>query len=99
MAGRQSPANNAPSLRWLDFAHIPVVNAGHLTIVPGYRDRVPTRFSDLAAVGVIALPANAVSLLEVSRFGGGHFQSSIPRIARGPAHFSDLHQGRSRAGP
>jgi hypothetical protein len=84
MAGRQSPANNAPSLRSLDFAHIPVVNAGHLTIVPGDRDRVPTRFSDLAAVGVIASPANAVSLLEISRFGGGHFPPSIAWIARKP---------------
>jgi hypothetical protein len=65
------------SLRSLDFAHIPVVNAGHPAIVPGDCHCVPTRFSDLAAVSGIALPANAGALLEVSGFGGSTLQAPI----------------------
>src|ERR1039458_9383812 len=55
-----------------DFAHVPVVHDSHMTIVPGDRDRIPTRFSDNAAVSAIALPANAITVLEALRFGGGH---------------------------
>src|ERR1700704_6879042 len=72
------------SLRSLYFAHISMVNAGHLAIVPGNRNSVPTRFSDLAAVGSIALPPNAGALLERSRFGGSHFPPPIVWIERKP---------------
>ena len=48
----------------LNFAHVPVVDAGHLSIVPGNRDRIPTRFCDNAAISGIAPPTNAGALLE-----------------------------------
>src|ERR1017187_454156 len=67
-----SPCWLAASLRSLDFAHVPVVHDSHMTIVPGDRDRIPTRLSDNAPVSSITLPANASTLLEVLRFGGGH---------------------------
>jgi hypothetical protein len=46
-----------------------VVHDSHMTIVPGDRDRIPTRLSDNAPVSSITLPANASTLLEVLRFG------------------------------
>ena len=67
-----SPCCRAASLRSLDFAHVPVVHDSHMTIVPGDRDRIPTRLSDNTPVSSITLPANASTLLEVLRFGGGH---------------------------
>jgi len=36
----------------LNFAHVSVVYSGHLPVVPGDRDGIPTRFSDNAAVSV-----------------------------------------------
>jgi hypothetical protein len=42
-----------------------------MMIVPGDRNSVPTRFGDRATVSSISLPANAVTFLEVLRFGGG----------------------------
>jgi hypothetical protein len=44
----------------------------HMMIVPGDRNSVLTRFGDRATVSSISLPANAVTFLEVLRFGGGH---------------------------
>src|SRR5437762_919336 len=41
-----------------------MVYGGHLTIVPGNRDRVPTCFGDTAAIIGIASPVNAAALLE-----------------------------------
>jgi len=43
-----------------------------MTIVPGDRDRIPTRLSNSAPVSNITLPTNASALLEVLRFGGVH---------------------------
>jgi hypothetical protein len=56
--------------RSLDLAHVPVVYGGHMTIVPGDRDCIPTHFGDNAAVIGIASPINAVALLEAFRFAG-----------------------------
>ncbi len=50
--------------RLLNFVHVSVVYSGHLPIVPGDRDRIPTRFGDNAAVSGIAPPINAGALLE-----------------------------------
>jgi hypothetical protein len=48
----------------LDFAHISTIDAGHLSIVPGNRDSIPTGFGDLAAVIGFAMPTDAVADLE-----------------------------------
>ena len=53
----------------------------HMTIVPGDRDRIPTRLSDNAPVSSITLPANASTLLEVLRFGGGHVAPPFAWVA------------------
>jgi hypothetical protein len=80
MSGLQvaSPYWRAASFRSLDFAHVAVLHDGHMTTVPGDRDRIPTPLSDSAFVSRITLPANASTLLEVLRFGGGHV---APRFA------------------
>jgi hypothetical protein len=75
------PCCRAASLRSLDFAHVPVVHDSHMTIVPGDRDRIPTRLSDNAPVSSITLPANASTLLEVLRFGGGHVAHPFAWVA------------------
>src|SRR6476620_7184676 len=49
-----------------------MVYDGHLTIVPGDRDRIPTRSCDSAAISGIASPINTAALLEAFRFGGRH---------------------------
>jgi len=76
-----SPCCRAASLRSLDFAHVPVVHDSHMTIVPGDCDRIPTRLSDNAPVSSITLPANASTLLEVLRFGGGHVAPPFAWVA------------------
>src|ERR1022692_2858068 len=76
-----SPCWTAAGLCSLDFAHIPVVHDSHMTIVPGDRDRIPTRLSDNAPVSSITLPANASALLEVLRFGGGHVAAPLAWVA------------------
>ena len=58
--------------RSLNFAHVPVVYAGHLSIVPGDRDCIPPCFGDNAAIGGIASPKNTGALLEVLGFRDGH---------------------------
>ena len=39
----------------LNCTHVPAVDDSHLTIVPGDRDRIPTRLSDCAAI-IVASP-------------------------------------------
>ena len=58
-----------------------MVHDRHMTIVPGDRDRIPTRLSDNAPVSSITLPANASTLLEVLRFGGGHVAPPFAWVA------------------
>ena len=72
----------AAGLRSLDFAHVAVLHDGHMTIVPGDCDRVPTRLSDCAAVTSITLPANASALLEILRFGGVHVAPPFSLVAQ-----------------
>jgi hypothetical protein len=76
-----SPCWLAAGLRSLDFAHVPVVHDSHMPIVPGDRDRIPTRLSNSAYVSSITLPANASTLLEVLRFGGSHVAPLFARVA------------------
>ena len=63
----------------LNFAHVPMMHAGHLPIVPGDRDCIPTCFGDNAAISGIASPINAGALLEALRFVGFH---CCPRCLR-----------------
>jgi hypothetical protein len=49
-----------------------------VTIVPGNRDRVLTRFGNHAAVSGVASPINAVTLLEAFGFFDGHV--SLPPL-------------------
>src|SRR4249919_724914 len=58
--------------RSLDLAHVPMVHGGHLTIVPGDRDCIPTHFGDNTAVGGITSPINAAAPLETFGFSGIH---------------------------
>jgi hypothetical protein len=53
----------------LNFAHVSVVDNRHVPIVPGDRDRVPTRFGDNAAISGITPPKNASAGLQVLGFG------------------------------
>jgi hypothetical protein len=55
-----------------EYHAYPLVHDGHLTFVPGDRDRVPTRFRNDAVVSSIASPIDAVALQEALRFGDGH---------------------------
>ena len=52
-----------PYRRLLNFAHVSVVYSGHLPIVLGDHDRIPTRFGDNAAISALAAPINASALL------------------------------------
>ena len=45
------------------FAHIAMMNTGHLSVIPGDGDSIPTRFNDLAAVITFALPTDANAYL------------------------------------
>ena len=56
----------------MNFAHVPVVYARHLPIVPGDRDRIPTRFGDNAAITGVASPVHSGALLETLGFGDCH---------------------------
>jgi hypothetical protein len=56
----------------MNFAHVPVVYARHLPIVPGDRDRIPTRLRDSAAISGIASPIHSGALLETLGFGDCH---------------------------
>jgi hypothetical protein len=60
-----------------------VVHAGHLPIVPGDRDRIPTRFGDNATISGITSPINVGALLEVLGFGDCYCP---PPAACGRAH-------------
>src|SRR5260370_5717288 len=80
------PLHSSPACRHsLDFAHVAMVYGGHLTIVPGNRDRVPTYFGDTAAIIGIALPVNAAALLETLRFRDRH---AAPPIACHRVHIT-----------
>src|SRR5262245_44671753 len=72
------PLHSSPLCRHsLDFAHVAMVNGGHLTIVPCNHDRVPIYFGDTAAVIGIASPINAAALLETLRFCDRHVAPPI----------------------
>jgi hypothetical protein len=58
--------------RSLNFSHVSMVHAGSLPIVPGNRDRVPTRFGDKAAVSGITSPINPGALCAAFRFVDCH---------------------------
>jgi hypothetical protein len=61
----------------------PVVHTGHLSIVPGDRNCIPTYVGDNAAISCIASPINAGSLREALRFVDLHWWSPV---ACGRAH-------------
>jgi len=44
--------NCRPCSRSLDLAHIPMVYGGHMTIVPGNRDCIPTLGDNAAVIGI-----------------------------------------------
>src|SRR6516225_5029950 len=81
-AATQYLHNSRLCSRSLDLAHVPMVYSGHMTIVPGDRDCIPTHFGDNAAVIGIASPINAVAFLEAFRFGGLHPHLLIVRSHR-----------------
>ena len=66
----------------MNFAHVAVVYAGHVPVVPGDRDRIPSRFGDNAAFGGFALPIHAGALREALGFGGCHCSSLIVATRR-----------------
>jgi hypothetical protein len=76
------------SLHRLDFAHVPVMYGGNVTIVPCDRDCVPVRFRDDAVVTSITSPTHASAFLELLRFGGGQgafpFELSTSSRTTGP---------------
>ena len=76
------PSDGATLLRFLDFPHVPMVHDGDLTIIPGDRDRIPTRFGYFSAISGIASPANAAALLEGLGFGDIH-SALLPKKAPG----------------
>ena len=53
----------------LNFTHVSVMDNRHVPVVPGDRDRVPSRFGDNAAIGGITPPKNAGADLQVLGFG------------------------------
>jgi hypothetical protein len=61
----------------MDFAHVPVMHGGHLPIVPGDRDRIPTCLGDNADISGIASPIDAGALFEVLGFGDCHHCSFV----------------------
>src|ERR1700733_8351965 len=62
--------------RLLNLAHVAVVPARHLPIVPGDRDRIPACFGNNAAVSGIASPIDAGALLEKLGFVDCHDRST-----------------------
>ena len=59
-----------------------------MTIVPGNRDRIPTRLSDCAAISGIASPINTITFLEAFRFYDCHgrgFHCLTVILPSGPA--------------
>src|ERR1700688_1032795 len=74
--------------RFPNFAHVSMVYSGHLPIVPGDCNGIPTRFGDNATIGGIAPPINASVLLEGLGFVDCHCCTdaaacihALPRIA------------------
>ena len=64
----------------LNLAHVSMVHAGHLSIVPSDCDRIPACFGDNATISGIASPINAGALLE--------FLNSSTVIIASPVHQS-----------
>ena len=61
-----------PCRHALNLAHVSMVHAGHLSIVPSDCDRSPACFGDNATISGIASPINAGALLEFLRFVDCH---------------------------
>jgi hypothetical protein len=59
--------------RWqsFDLAHVAMVDGRHVTIGPGVRDGIPSRFADSTAVSGIALPTYSIVLFEFLGFRCG----------------------------
>jgi hypothetical protein len=57
------------------------MNDGHMTIIPGDRDRVPACAGYNAGVIAITVPVTASALLELLGFGGGHCVSLFASVA------------------
>ena len=57
----------------LNLAHVSMVHAGNLSIVPSDCDRIPACFGDNATISGIASPINAGALLEFLRFVDCHY--------------------------
>src|SRR6516164_3322333 len=101
------PLHSSPACRYsLDFAHVAMVYGGHLTIVPGNRDRVPTYFGDTAAIIGIASPINAAALLETLRFRDRHVAPPIAchrvhittsSLSLSPLSSQDVHRLRAES--
>jgi len=68
--------------RLLNFPHIAVVYSGHLPILPGYRDRIPTGFRNNATISGISLPKDTGAFLEALGFGDRHCFSQRISVAR-----------------
>jgi hypothetical protein len=64
-----------------------MMHGGHLPIVPGDRDRIPTRFGDNAAITGIALPINAGALLAGLALGVERVERKVEVM---PADVPDL---------
>ncbi len=84
----------------MNLAHVAVVYAGHVPVVPGDRDRIPSRFGDNAAIGGVALPIHAGALLEALGFGDRHCHVARGRFsglesAFGGCCFSQISSARS----
>ena len=57
-----------PRRHSLNLAHVSMVHAGHLSIVPSDCDRIPACFGDNATISGIASPINAGAPLEFLKF-------------------------------
>ena len=80
----------------LNFAHVPVVDAGHLPIVPGNRDRIPTRFGDNAAIsGICPPPSDNIHGCErfESSITGIRSEGVVPARLAGKSNPSKLYRG------
>jgi hypothetical protein len=62
----------------LDFAHVAMVDGGHLPIVPGDLYRVPARLGDNAAIGGVASPTNDGAFGKSLRFSDRRCHSPCP---------------------
>ena len=56
----------------IDFAHVPMMDGGHLAIIPRDCNRSPTRCGDSATVAGITSPAYPIACLEFPRLVSCH---------------------------